>query len=560
MGRYVFRLPDIGEGIAEAEIVAWHVRVGDRIEEDSPLADMMTDKATVEMESPVTGVIREVAGEVGDTVAIGSPLVVIETEGGEEDDMASVLQTLTPALSQGDREKDSTPPQAIPSEKPSSAVSGLGEGNAGRYVFRLPDVGEGIAEAEIVAWHVKVGDRIEEDSPLADVMTDKATVEMESPVSGVVREIAGEVGDRIAIGSALAVIEIEGAEFTEQIAAETPSARNEERVAAADKSAAVPARKPSGAPPPPVRVASGGKTLASPAVRARAQQLGIDLAAVRSGPGGIVRHEDLDAFLTARAAPAAKETPAVAKPESKRAAEPLDGAGEQIKVIGLRRRIAENMAASKRHIPHFTYVEECDVTDLERWRGEFNDQRGDRPKLTLLPFLITAICRTLPEFPMINARYDDEANVVTRYTSVHLGMATQTPGGLMVPVIRDAQNLTLWALAAEIARLAEAAREGTAKSEELSGSTLTITSLGPLGGIATTPVINRPEVAIIGPNKIVERPVYMTSKEGEERLEKRKLMNISISCDHRVVDGWDAASFIQALKKRIEAPLLMLAG
>jgi 2-oxoisovalerate dehydrogenase E2 component (dihydrolipoyl transacylase) len=214
------------------------------------------------------------------------------------------------------------------------------------------------------------------------------------------------------------------------------------------------------------------------------------------------------------------------------------------------------MAASKRHIPHFTYVEECDVTDLERWRDRFNEQRGDRRKLTLLPFLITAICRTLPEFPMINARYDDEAGLVTRYSSVHLGMATQTPAGLMVPVIHEAQTLTLWQLADEISRLAEAARGGTAKAEELSGSTLTVTSLGPLGGIATTPVINRPEVAIIGPNKIIERPVYVDG----DRLEKRKLMNLSISCDHRVVDGWEAASFIQALKQRIEAPLLMLAG
>jgi 2-oxoisovalerate dehydrogenase E2 component (dihydrolipoyl transacylase) len=455
----------------------------------------------------------------------------------------------------------------------------------GKYVFRLPDIGEGIAEAEIVAWHVKVGDRIEEDGPLADMMTDKATVEMESPVSGVVREIAGEVGDRIPIGSPLAVIETEGGDADED-GPSTSSGRADvapenrsERAVSSPEAGAGPGSTSMPAQPEPVeglgprspqapsrsaRASKGSaragaaKVLASPAVRARAQRLGIDLAEVPAGPDGIVQHEDLDDFLVSRAAPApkaAKEAPAE-KPEPKRPAELLEGAGEQIKVIGLRRRIAENMAASKRHIPHFTYVEECDVTDLERWRGEFNEERGDKPKLTLLPFLITAICRTLPEFPMINARYDDEAGVVTRYNSVHLGMATQTPAGLMVPVIRDAQSLTLWALAAEIARLAEAAREGTAKAEELSGSTLTVTSLGPLGGIATTPVINRPEVAIIGPNKIVERPVY---RDGD-RLEKRKLMNVSISCDHRVVDGWDAASFIQALKRRIEAPLLMLAG
>ena len=424
----------------------------------------------------------------------------------------------------------------------------------GRYIFRLPDIGEGIAEAEIVAWHVQVGDRIEEDGPLADMMTDKATVEMESPVSGVVREVAGEVGETVAIGSPLVVIETEGGEdFADAEEALAPPHSQEERDEASVAPVPITPRTPSTLGR---GLGEGGKALASPAVRARAQRLGIDLAAIPAGSGGIVRHEDLDDHLV-RSAPAAKQAE---KPEAKRPVELLEGAGEQIKIIGLRRRIAENMAASKRHIPHFSYVEECDVTDLERWRGEFNEQRGERPKLTLLPFLITAICRTLPDFPMVNARYDDEANVVTRYDAVHLGMATQTPAGLMVPVIRDAQSLTLWALAGEIARLAEAAREGTARPEELSGSTLTITSLGPLGGIATTPVINRPEVAIIGPNKIVERPAYVSDGQGGERLEKRKLMNVSISCDHRVVDGWDAASFVQALKRRIEAPLLMLAG
>lgn len=426
----------------------------------------------------------------------------------------------------------------------------------GRYIFRLPDIGEGIAEAEIVAWHVQVGDRVEEDGPLADMMTDKATVEMESPVAGVIREVAGEVGDRIPIGSPLVVIETEGgedfaapgpaaAEVEQRIAAETPDAGDVERAVEAEKPSPLQGRGVG-------EGERGKKALASPAVRARAERLGIDLAAVRAGPGGVVRHEDLDDFLVSRAPP----PPAAEKPEARRPVEQLEGAGEQVKVIGLRRRIAENMAASKRHIPHFTYVEECDVTALEALRADFNDQRGDKPKLTLLPFLITAICRTLPEFPMINARYDDAAGVVTRYASVHLGMATQTPAGLMVPVIRDAQALGLWQLAGEIARLAEAARAGTARSEELSGSTLTVTSLGPLGGIATTPVINRPEVAIIGPNRIVERPVYVDG----DRLEKRKLMNVSISCDHRVVDGWDAASFVQALKRRIESPLLMLAG
>jgi 2-oxoisovalerate dehydrogenase E2 component (dihydrolipoyl transacylase) len=281
-------------------------------------------------------------------------------------------------------------------------------------------------------------------------------------------------------------------------------------------------------------------------VRQRARELGIDLSEVRPSEEGRIRHADLDQFLAYNAL------------GGYRAAGPERG-DETIKVIGLRRRIAENMAASKRNIPHFSYVEECDVTALEEMRAQLNAGRGSKPKLTMLPLLITAICRTLPKFPMINARYDDEAGIVTRHGAVHLGMATQTPAGLIVPVIRNAQSLNLWQLANEIVRLADAARNGTAKSEELSGSTLTITSLGPLGGVATTPVINRPEVAIIGPNRIIERPMFVPDGMGGERIAKRKLMNISISCDHRVVDGWDAASYVQEIRKLIETPVQLLA-
>ena len=441
----------------------------------------------------------------------------------------------------------------------------------GTYTFRLPDIGEGIAEAEIVAWHVAVGDMVEEDGRLADMMTDKATVEMESPVAGKVVSIAGEVGDVVAIGSALVVIETEGEGETqapapapasapapktevveERIEVETPDAADVARVEAA-------ASPPPPPPPPPaapkaapaqavepVRRGYDAKVLASPAVRQRARDLGIDLSEVRPSEEGRVRHADLDQFLAYNATGGYRSAGA-------------ERGDEVIKVIGMRRRIAENMAASKRHIPHFSYVEECDVTALEVMREQLNGSRGDKPKLTMLPLLITAICRTLPQFPMINARYDDEAGLVTRYGAVHLGMAAQTPAGLMVPVIRNAQGLNLWQLAREIGRLAEAARSGSAKSEELSGSTLTVTSLGPLGGVATTPVINRPEVAIIGPNRIIERPMFVPDGMGGERIEKRKLMNISISCDHRVVDGHDAASFVQAIKKLIETPVLLLA-
>ena len=434
-----------------------------------------------------------------------------------------------------------------------------------RFTFRMPDIGEGIAEAEIVTWHVKPGDPVAEDQEFVDMMTDKVTVPLESPVTGKVIEIAGEEGDMVSIGSMLVVIEVEGEasgddhieapapkddRVEERIEVETPDASDaDDAIAALNGKAAATDDHAVHEPPPQASQTNSdpmaSKVLASPAVRARAKHLAIDLASVKSAEDGRIRHADLDAFLTYNAGQGfSARTKAL--PD------------EPIKVIGLRRRIAENMAAAKRNIPHFTYVEECDVTELERLRAQLNADRGDKPKLTMLPLLISAICKTLPAYPMINARYDDEANVVTRHGAVHLGMATQTEGGLMVPVIQDAQAKNLWQLAREILRLAEAARDGSARSDELSGSTLTVTSLGPLGGIATTPVINRPEVAIIGPNRIVERPMFVADGMGGERVEKRKLMNISISCDHRVVDGYDAASFVQALKRLIETPALLL--
>jgi 2-oxoisovalerate dehydrogenase E2 component (dihydrolipoyl transacylase) len=418
-----------------------------------------------------------------------------------------------------------------------------------RFSFRLPDIGEGIAEAEIVAWHVKVGDRIEEDANLADMMTDKATVEMESPVSGVIVEVAGAVGDMIAIGATLAVIEV-----AEDAIAEAPSSPLPFQGGGQGSGDA--ASKPAPQPvvqditPLPTLSPEGDRALttilASPAVRARATGLGIDLAHIKPSEDGRLRHADLDAYLRYSGA------------QGFTAAKPAR-ADEAIKVIGMRRRIAENMAASKRHIPHFTYVEEIDVTALEAMRSDLNAHRGTRPKLTLLPIMIVAICKAVPAFPMINARYDDEAGVVTRHGAVHMGMATQTEAGLMVPVIRNAEHMNIWQLASEIIRLADAARTGKAKADELSGSTLTITSLGPLGGIATTPVVNRPEVAIIGPNRIIERPIFAKSATGGDEIRRAKLMNLSISCDHRVVDGWDAASFVQAVRKLLETPVLLFA-
>jgi len=427
-----------------------------------------------------------------------------------------------------------------------------------RYEFKLPDIGEGIAEAEIVAWHVKVGDTIAEDQQIADMMTDKATVEMESPVAGKVLQLAGEVGDQVPIGSVLAVIETEGADRAAQPVDDsneerpladgavepTPEQAEEIPVVAVEEPRPTPAAAPAPRVEPEVAVKepSGAHVLASPAVRARARDLGIDLGQVKTA-GDRIRHADLDAYLLYNGGTVAPRGAAATRPD------------ETIKVVGLRRKIAENMQEAKRRIPHFTLVEEFDVTALEETRAMMNADRGSNPKLTLLPFLITAMSRALGDWPMLNATYDDDANVITRSGAVHMGMATQTPNGLMVPVIRNAQGLSVWQIASEILRLSEAARTGKAARDELMGSTITISSLGPMGGITSTPVINRPEVAILAVNKVEEKLVPI---DGE--IEIRKRMNLSLSCDHRVVDGWDAASFMQALKGLIENPLRLLSA
>jgi 2-oxoisovalerate dehydrogenase E2 component (dihydrolipoyl transacylase) len=423
-----------------------------------------------------------------------------------------------------------------------------------RFEFRLPDIGEGIAEAEIVAWHVQVGDEIAEDQQLADLMTDKATVEMESPVSGKVLELAGEVGDQVPIGSVLAVIETAGADRADEPVEDskderpladgaveaTPEQVRAIPLTASDKLTTKAKPAPRAEPEVAEKEPARAHLLASPAVRQRARDLGIDLGQVRT-TGDRIRHSDLDAYLLynggsvpARGAWAPRKD-------------------EVIKVVGLRRKIAENMQEAKRRIPHFTLVEEYDVTALEDTRAMINRDRGPNPKLTLLPFLIIAMSRALAEWPMLNATYDDDANIITRHGAVHMGVATQTENGLMVPVVRSAQGLSVWELASEILRLSEAARTGKAAREELSGSTITISSLGPMGGVTSTPVINRPEVAILAVNKIEEKLVPL---DGE--IEIRKRMNLSLSCDHRVVDGWDAASFMQALKSYVENPLRLL--
>lgn len=423
----------------------------------------------------------------------------------------------------------------------------------GRYVFKLPDVGEGTAEAEIVAWHVKLGEMVEEDAPLADVMTDKATIEITAPVSGKIVERNGEPGEMAPIGSVLVVFEMdaaaaEAAPASKTAAKDAPAPKAVEAKPAKAEPAKVEttARAPVANDAFTTRENPDDKPLASPAVRKRAHELGVHLQYVAgSGPAGRIEHEDLDAYVArgGNGGGGGRSSGGGALYAQR------DGADE-IKVIGLRRKIAEKMQDAKRRIPHFAYVEEVDMTELEALRVHLNaTKRKDQPKLTVLPFMVRALVRVLPDYPQINAIFDDEAGVVHRHHAVHCGIAAQTANGLVVPVVKHAEAMDVWALASEIARLGEAARTGKATRDELSGSTITVTSLGPLGGIVTTPVINHPEVAIIGPNKIIDRPVV---RDGI--IVVRKMMNISSSFDHRVVDGYDAAEFIQRVKALLEHP------
>ncbi len=420
----------------------------------------------------------------------------------------------------------------------------------GEFVIKLPDVGEGIAEAEIVEWNVKVGDLVNEDDPLVSVMTDKATVELPSPVAGKVLWLGATVGDVLAIGSDLVRLEIEGEGNVTSVAPAVESPVGPEEFSPADESE--PGTEPEKAAPPKSVPRSrssaaapsslqGGKPIAAPSVRGRARTLGVDLRYVHgSGPAGRITHEDLDDFAARGGGPAPHGLY-------------TDHSVEEIRVIGLRRRIAKKMQDAKRRIPHFSYVEEVDVSELETLRAQLNGlRREDQPRLTLLPFLVRALVKALRDYPMMNARYDDDAEIIYRYGGVHVGIAAQTPHGLMVPVLRHAESIDLWNCALEIQRLAEAARAGRAKAEELKGSTISISSLGPLGGIVSTPVINAPEVAIIGVNKIAVRPVY-----DHGAWLPRKIMNLSSSFDHRVIDGAHAAEFVQRLKALLEHPALL---
>jgi len=429
-----------------------------------------------------------------------------------------------------------------------------------RYVFKMPDLGEGTVEAEVVAWHIKVGDAVKEDQVMAEVMTDKAAVEVPAPVSGKVVAINGQAGDMVRVGSELVVFETEAAD-DEVTAPSAPSPTSvgegggegsgkspspAQRATSPAEAGAVEAPSPGLRPTSPAEAGEVRRVKASPATRRKAREAGIDLRQVPgSGPSGRILPQDFAAAVT-NAAPPGKNGGAVAAPSMLRARTGF----EEVKVIGVRRVIAQRMTDAARTIPHFSYVEEVDVTELESLRSHLNSKAPKgTPALTYLPFLAAALARVLEEFPQCNAHYDAERNVLIRHKPVHLGVATQTPDGLKVPVVRHAEARTLWDLSDEIRRVSEAAKSNKASREELSGSTITITSLGRMGGIVSTPIINAPEMAIIGVNKAIDRPVVL---DGAVAI--RRIMNLSSSFDHRFVDGYDAAAMILALKDLLEHP------
>ena len=392
----------------------------------------------------------------------------------------------------------------------------------GTCEFKLPDLAEGTTEGEVAAWYVSVGGVIQEEQPLVSIMTDKAIIDVPSPVTGTIVSLHANVGDKKAVGSVLVVIQIE-----------------DPAVAPVANTASV-----------PMALATPKRPTASPSVRRRAREAGMSLLDIHgSGRSGRIQHADLDAALNRANTPHATATTPVSV-----STEP--SAVEEIRIMGMRRKISERMALSKRTIPHFTYVEEVDVTELEALRLHLNSARSQSaPKLTPLPFLMRALARTLPEYPDINATYDGDAGILRRDVGIHIGIATQTPSGLMVPVVRHVEARDLWGCARELTRVSVAARAGSAARDELRGSTITLTSLGPLGGVAATPIINAPEVAIIGPNRIIERPVVRSGQ-----IVVRKMMNLSASFDHRLIDGYVAAEFVQRIKYALEIPAMLFIG
>ncbi|WOI53428.1 2-oxo acid dehydrogenase subunit E2 [Parvularcula sp. LCG005] len=501
MGVHVIKLPDVGEGVAEAEFVEVHVKPGDVVEIDQNLADVMTDKATVEIPSPRKGKVTWVGADVGDIVSVGSPIIKLEVEGAGNS-----------------------------ADEPESTQSDAGEDRT-----EIDDadgtVDKGVA-TRLKQARTSAGYRSAREAASDRGWTYTTYQKHENGERGISRDVSAKYASAFSVQPEWLLFG-RGEGPDENIKESTSVSSNPSRSANGSESLAVQT--------PAVPRAAGERPVAAPAVRARARERGVDLAFVHgTGPAGRITHDDLDVYVAGGGSARRPSPGGVA-----------DTSIEEVKIIGLRRRIGERMQDAKQRIPHITYVEEIDVTALEDLRAHMNTGRADdQPKLTMLPFLMRAMVRARADFPHLNARYDDEAGVVHRHGGVHIGIATQTDNGLMVPVVRHAEALDLWQSAEEVSRLAKVARDGSAKREELQGSTITITSLGALGGLVSTPVINSPEVAIVGVNKIQVLPRY----DADGRVVPRKIMNLSSSFDHRIVDGWDAAAYVQKLKGYLEYP------
>jgi pyruvate dehydrogenase E2 component (dihydrolipoamide acetyltransferase) len=561
-----FKLPDIGEGIAEGEIVKWLVAPGATVKEHQAVVEVMTDKATVEVPSPAAGTIRELRAKEGDVVPVGSVIFVLETAAGAP---APKPAHHAPAASAPapTHAKAAQPSAPAPAAKPAAAPAPVG----GRSLeFKLPDIGEGIAEGEIVKWLVAPGAAVKEHQAVVEVMTDKATVEVPSPAAGTISELRAKEGDVVPVGSVIFVLALAGAAPAAPAAAAHAPAASAHAHTAASNGAAKHAA--------PVAVAaaaaSGGKVLAVPSARRVARELGVDLSTVpASGRGGVVRRADVEAYARGAKAPAAPAAAAIAAPAAPRTAAPSAPAParpapapialaptareSRVPFRGVRRKISEAMVRSAFTAPHFTVVEELDVTELVALREKAKAIGAKKNvKVTFMPFIMKACAKALLEFPQLNSKLDEQTQEIVTYHFVDLGIATDTPNGLIVPVIRDVHTKDVLQLAKELNELAERTRSGKVTAEELRGSTFSITNAGNIGGILATPIINFPEVAIMGVHRIMKRPGVIETEDGDE-IAIRQYMNLSISVDHRLVDGADGARFLVRMKELLEDPGLL---
>jgi pyruvate dehydrogenase E2 component (dihydrolipoamide acetyltransferase) len=534
-----FKLPDIGEGIAEGEIVKWLVAPGDHVDEHQAVVEVMTDKATVEVPAPASGTISELRAAEGDVVPVGSVIFVLEDGSAAAPAAAAPAQAVAPA--------------AQPAAAPASG--------GGTLEFKLPDIGEGIAEGEIVKWLVAAGDVVEEHQAVVEVMTDKATVEVPAPAPGTIAELRAAEGEVVPVGSVIFVLSTgAGAPAAAPAAAPAPAPAAAPAMATAGAQNGAPARAAAQAP----TSASNGKVLAVPSARRVARELGVDLAQVPgSGRGGVVRRADVETFVRggssapATARPSAPSAPAPARPAAPAVALAPTERESRVPFRGVRRKIAEAMVRSAFTAPHFTVVEELDVTELVRLRTKakaIGEKQG--VKVTYMPFIMKACAKALMEFPQLNSKLDEETQEIVTYNYVDLGIATDTPNGLIVPVIRDAHQKDVMTLAADLMDLADRTRSGKVTAEELKGSTFSITNAGNIGGIMATPIINFPEVAIMGVHRMMKRPGVVETPEGDT-FEVRQYMNLSISVDHRLVDGADGARFLVRMKELLEDPALL---